>query len=62
MTQQQKLSEILILMGGIAFLVGVLLKITAQTILFLPIAYWRFAMGCFALSVALSLHKIAEKK
>ena len=61
MTKQQ-ISEVLILMGGLAFVVGVLLKISGQEILFHPLVYWRFAMGCLALSMALLLQKIANKK
>ena len=55
--KKQDLNEILILMGGISFTVGVLCKLIGQDILFLPIAYWRFAMGCLALSIAMSLQK-----
>lgn len=55
--KKQDLNEILVLMGGISFTVGVLCKLVAQDILFQPIAYWRFAMGCLALSIAMSLKK-----
>ena len=60
--KKQELIEALVLMGGIAFAVGVCLKIAASEILFSPLVYWRFALGCLALSMALSLQKISEKK
>ena len=61
MTNQQ-LSEVVIVVGGLTFVVGVFLKISGQEILFHPLVYWRFAMGCLALSMALLLQKIANKK
>ena len=60
--KEKELIEGLVLMGGISFAAGVLLKISGQEILFPPLVYWRFAMGCLALSMALSLKKISEKK
>lgn len=58
----KKFSDILILLGGISFLAGVLVKISGQDILFPPVVYWRFAMGSLALAIALLLQRIAEKK
>ncbi|MFH1857528.1 MAG: hypothetical protein ABH845_01305 [Candidatus Omnitrophota bacterium] len=61
--KRQGLSEALFLMGFIVFVAGVILKITAQEVFLFPVvAYWRFSMGCLALSMALSLLTVAEKK
>ena len=60
--QNQQFTDILILMGDLSFLAGVLLRISGQEILFPPLVYWRFAMGCLALAVALLLKAIADKK
>ena len=59
---KQELSDILILMGGLAFVAGVFLKILGQEILFHPLVYWRFSMGCLAVAMALLLQRIANKK
>ena len=60
--KDKELVEVLILMGSLSFAVGVLLKVAGQEILFAPLVYWRFSVGCLALSIALSLKKISEKK
>ena len=60
--QQQQFTDILVGMGGLSFLAGVILKITDQEILFHPLVYWRFSMGCLALAMALLLRRIADKK
>ena len=60
--QQQQLADVLILLGGLSFAVGVLLKIAGQEVLFHPVVYWRFSMGCLALAIALLLQRIADKK
>ena len=61
MTRQQ-LSEVLILLGGLSFAAGVFVRIAGQEILFAPLVYWRFSMGCLALAIALLLQRIADKK
>ncbi|MBI4435814.1 MAG: hypothetical protein HY590_00145 [Candidatus Omnitrophica bacterium] len=60
--KDKELVDVLILMGGLSFAVGILLKVAGQEVLFSPLVYWRFAMGCLALSIALSLKKLSEKK
>ena len=60
--QPQQLSDILILLGGLSFAAGIFLRIAGQEVLFHPIVYWRFSMGCLALAMALLLQRIADKK
>lgn len=61
MTRQQ-LTEVLILLGGLSFAAGVFLRIAGQEVIFHPLVYWRFSMGCLALAMALLLQRIADKK
>lgn len=60
--EKQQFSDVLILLGGLSFLVGVLVKFAGKEILFPPLVYWRFAMGCLILASALLLRRIAEKR
>jgi len=57
----KQFTELLILVGGLAFLGGILVKFSGQAILFDSLVYWRFSMGCLALAIALLLQKIAHK-
>ncbi len=61
MTKQQ-MTEMLILLGAVSFAVGVFLKIAGQDVLFEPLVYWRFSIGCLALAIAVLLQRIADKK
>ena len=61
MTKQQ-ITEMLILLGAVSFSAGVFLKIAGQSILFEPLVYWRFSVGCLALAIAILLQRIADKK
>ena len=60
--REQQFSDILILLGALSFAAGIFLKIAGQEILFQPVVYWRFSMGCLALAIALLLQRIADKK
>ena len=61
MTKQQ-ITEMLILLGAVSFSAGVFLKIAGQNVLFEPLVYWRFSVGCLALAIAILLQRIADKK
>lgn len=59
--KKEEFTRILILLGGVSFAVGIVWKLFGWTAPFEPQVYWRFAMGCLALAIALALHKLAYK-
>ena len=57
-----KLTDLLILLAAVTFVVGVVLKLLEIELLgMIPIAYWRFAVACLTFSIALSLRDLAKK-
>jgi len=55
--------DVLILMAAIAFALGVFLRIFDTLLIGMPpLYYWRFAIGCLAFAIALSLRGLLDKK
>ena len=53
----------LILMAAVTFVVGVFLKLLdARLMGMLPVNFWRFAIGCLAFAIALSVRDSSKKK
>ena len=55
--------DALILMAVLTFVVGVFLRLLDTTLMgMFPVHYWRFAIGCLAFAIALSLRELSKKK
>ena len=55
--------DILILLAAVSFVAGVFLKVLDTSLMgMVPLAYWRFTMGCLGFAIALSLRDLAQKR
>ncbi len=59
--EKNSFTNILILLGGLSFGVGVVWKLFNLSIMFEPLVLWRFSIGCLALATALLLQRIAQR-
>ena len=62
-SEMKTLVDGLILMAAVTFIVGVFLKLLDTSLMgMLPVNYWRFAIGCLAFAIALSVREPSKKK
>jgi len=55
--------DVLVLLATVSFAVGVILKLLDASLMgMIPVAYWRFTMGCLAFAITLLLRDLARKK